>query len=546
MAPSPSSTTGPPADLTGKVLASRYRLNRPIAAGGMAQVWEATDQTLARRVAVKILHPHLALDESFVRRFRQEAIASARLAHPSIVSVYDTLATDGVNAIVMELVTGTTMRADLDQHGPLRLTAVLAIGTQVADALGAAHASGLVHRDVKPANILLSTDGRVLVADFGIAKAAQGADVTTDGSMVGTAKYLAPEQVEGNAVDGRTDLYALGIVLYEGLTGSPPFVADTDLSTALARLHRDPTPPRRLRPEIPPAVEDVVTRALARRPDDRYPDAAAMRRALLAAGADPSKARAVAQAAVAADTGERPASSRPNARPARPAPPAGRRSPAPPPPSRPSLAPPSPAQPRPMPPAYTGPRSAVDHDRRRRWPWVAAALGLAGAVAALGFTLAGGEGSGSPSGTVVAITQVGSFDPVARDGENEARLLLVVDGDPATGWSTEEYGDPDVTAFKGGVGLVITVDQAFDLGQLDIDTSEGGWSADVYVTAGEVPVDLAGWGEPVEALSEVETGTVEVDLDGRRGRMVLIWFTRLAPAGDEFAAQVSEVELRRT
>ena len=199
----PSTRPGPPADhLEGRLLAERYRLHRPIASGGMARVWEATDEVLTRRVAVKVLHPHLAADESFVRRFRAEAIAAARLTHPSIVSVYDTLSTDdGVNAIVMELVVGTTMRADLDQHGPMRLPSVLAIGTQVADALGAAHASGLVHRDVKPANILLSADGRVLVADFGIAKAAVGADLTSDGSMVGTAKYLAPEQVEGRPVD---------------------------------------------------------------------------------------------------------------------------------------------------------------------------------------------------------------------------------------------------------------------------------------------------------------------------------------------------------
>ncbi|MCU1498826.1 MAG: serine/threonine protein kinase, partial [Acidimicrobiales bacterium] len=306
MAFSSTSSGSPADDLTGRVLAGRYRLNHPIASGGMAQVWEATDEVLARRVAVKILHPHLARDDSFVRRFRNEAIAAARLAHPSIVSVYDTLSEGWVQAIVMELVTGTTMRADLDQHGPLQLTAVLAIGTQVADALGAAHASGLVHRDVKPANILLSADGRVLVADFGIAKAAEGADLTSDGSMVGTAKYLAPEQVEGGPIDGRTDLYALGVVLYEALTGQAPFVADTDTGTALARLHRDPVPPRELRPQIPLAVERVVTRAMARRPGDRFADAAAFRQALLAAGADPAKAPAAAQAAVAASSGERP------------------------------------------------------------------------------------------------------------------------------------------------------------------------------------------------------------------------------------------------
>jgi len=179
----------------------------------MAQVFEATDEVLARRVAVKILHPHLSTDQAFVRRFRAEAVSAARLTHPSIVSVYDTVEDDGVNAIVMELVSGTTLRADIDAHGPLQLSAVLAIGTQVADALGAAHANGLVHRDVKPANILLSADGRVLVADFGIAKAAQSSDNTDNGAMVGTAKYLAPEQVNGQSVDGRTDVYALGIVL---------------------------------------------------------------------------------------------------------------------------------------------------------------------------------------------------------------------------------------------------------------------------------------------------------------------------------------------
>ena len=143
-------TSSASAQLTGRVLAGRYRLNRPIASGGMAQVYEATDETLARRVAVKVLHPHLALDHAFVQRFRAEAVAAARLTHPSIVSVYDTVVDGEVNAIVMELVRGTTLRADIDAHGPLQLSAVLAIGTQVADALAAAHAAGLVHRDVKP------------------------------------------------------------------------------------------------------------------------------------------------------------------------------------------------------------------------------------------------------------------------------------------------------------------------------------------------------------------------------------------------------------
>ena len=288
-------TSEPPAgDLTGRLLAGRYRLTGRIASGGMAQVWEATDEVLTRRVAVKILHPHLAADSSFVGRFRAEAVAAARLAHPSIVSVYDTFRDQGVEAIVMELVRGTTLRARLDEHGALDVAEVLGIGAQVADALGAAHQTGLVHRDIKPANILLSADGRVLVADFGIAKAAESGDFTTEGLMVGTAKYVAPEQVEGKPVDGRTDVYSLGIVLYESLCGRVPFRGETDAATALQRLHAVPLRPRQVHAEIPRSVEAVVMRSMEREPSLRYPDADALRGALLSAGADPADAEVAA------------------------------------------------------------------------------------------------------------------------------------------------------------------------------------------------------------------------------------------------------------
>lgn len=471
----------------------------------MAQVWEATDDILARRVAVKILHPHLARDESFVRRFRAEAIAAARLAHPSIVSVYDTLAEDGVNAIVMELVSGTTMRADLDQHGPLALNAVLAIGTQVADALGAAHAAGLIHRDVKPANILLSGDGRVLVADFGIAKAAEGADLTSDGGMVGTAKYLAPEQIEGGPIDGRTDLYALGVVLYEALTGEPPFAADTDAGTALARLHRDPTPVRAIRPEIPAGVADVVARAMARRPEDRFPDAAALRRALLAAGADPTQAPAAAQAA-AASAGDLlrhppPGSSIP----------AGA-----------SIPPPTAGPPRPV-------VAEVADDgppRRRRWPLVVLVLAIGLGAAAAAPQLIPTDEPARP----VAIAGVADFDPFGDGDRHEHPELLpnVLDGDPDTAWTTENYKAADLGA-KDGVGLVVTMAEPVTVRGVELATPAGGWTADVYVVAGDPPSDLAGWGEPVATAADVATGTSDVTVDGRRGKAVLIWFTRLVP-----------------
>src|SRR5688572_15750388 len=189
----------------------------------MAQVWRGTDEVLRRQVAVKLLHPHLAADGSFVTRFRQEAVAAARLAHPGIVAIYDTCSEAGTEAIVMELVPGRTLRERIDDPTPIDPWQAAGLAAQVAEALDAAHRAGLVHRDIKPANVLLAGDGRVKVADFGIAKAAEGADLTQPGLMVGTAKYVAPEQVEGKPVDARTGIYSLGIVLYEMLFGRAPF-----------------------------------------------------------------------------------------------------------------------------------------------------------------------------------------------------------------------------------------------------------------------------------------------------------------------------------
>ncbi len=521
MVESPSTRTSPhDGDLTDRVLAGRYRFTRVIASGGMATVWEGTDQVLSRKVAIKVLHPHLARDESFVRRFRGEAIAAARLAHPSIVSVYDTVSEDGIDAIVMELVSGTTLRADLDQHGPLRLGAVLAIGAQVADALGAAHASGLVHRDVKPANILLSADGRVLVADFGIAKAAEGGDLTMDGSMIGTAKYLAPEQVQGTTVDARTDLYALGIVLYEALSGTVPFVGENDTATALARLHRDPLPVHQLRPEVPPAVDAVVARSLARDPAARFQTAADLRRALVAAGADPDRAPAVAQAAVAA------AAILPPARPLPPIPP-------PPPPPAPDRAPVTAGG---SPPA---PRAAIETPRRWTGPFLVllALIAVASTVTWLATTR-----TRQAAGRPVTIASFSTFDPLGDRTEKDDLLGNLTDADPASGWRTENYGAKGIGATKAGVGLVVTLaSPAQHLRRLDVTTPVGGWKATVHTTGDALPADVAGWGPAVGTLTPDQAGTVTVDLRGRVGRRILIWFTQTTVDG---TARVDRVEVR--
>jgi hypothetical protein len=501
----------------------------------MAQVWEASDEVLARRVAVKLLHPHLVRDQSFVARFRGEAIAAARLTHPSIVSVYDTCSEDGLEAIVMELVVGTTMRADLDQHGPMRLEAVLAIGTQVADALGTAHAAGLVHRDVKPANILLSADGRVLVADFGIAKAAEGNDLTTEGLMIGTAKYLAPEQVEGTRIDHRADLYALGVVLYEALTGVAPFVAETDTATALARLRRDPVPPSQLRSGIPRAVEAVVLQAMNRNPDHRFASAAAMRTALLSAGADPRQAPAVA-AAAAAQSGEHRAVRPPLPAPAPPSPGAS---------SGPGPLPPAPPTPPPPPSAPAEPGAgpgapgAASGGRRRTAAVIVVLLVVGAAVAAL--ALAGGGGSGA-DGAPVAIASATSFDPQGDNGqENEDQVALLHDGDPTTAWHSETYRDPDAMAGKDGVGVVVVLERSVAVGSVSLATPDGGWAAEVWVGDGSWKGAPTSWGTPAGRATGTKAGTSRIDLDGTRGDHVLIWFTRVPDRG---AMAVSEIEVR--
>ncbi len=265
-APPPASTPS-----ASTVIAGRYELQRRLAQGGMAEVWLAVDMTLDRRVAVKWLKPMLASDEVVAERFRREAIAAASLSHPNIVAVHDVFEQEGRQAVVMQLVDGKSLRQLLDTQKRLSPELTCHIGSCVADALDHAHHSGFVHRDVKPGNIMITPDGRVLLTDFGIAKGLHGADddLTSDNIMMGTAKYLSPEQVRGKKLDGRADLYSLGLVLYECLAGRVPFLGETDADTALARLQRDPTDLARLRATLPTGLVLVIHQLLARNPAHR-------------------------------------------------------------------------------------------------------------------------------------------------------------------------------------------------------------------------------------------------------------------------------------
>jgi serine/threonine-protein kinase len=491
----------------------------------MAEVWEANDQVLGRQVAVKLLHRHLADNRTFTQRFRAEAVAAARLHHPSIVSIYDTCTDNGYEAIVMELVRGRTLREYLDERHQLPADEVVQIGADVADALAAAHRALIVHRDIKPANILLCDDARVMVTDFGIAKVRDDTDLTSTGTMLGTVKYLAPEQVESAPVDARTDIYALGVVLYEALVGRPPFVGDTAAATALVRLHQTPPAPRRYRPDIPPALDAAVMRCLARDPNQRFVSASDLRAELLAPADNRPSVR-----------GDAARNNTVVARSIAPGDPA-------------TWAPPPP-RPAPTPAATRPPASGTDPAPARRIDWllpavlvlvIGGSIGLA--VALVARTQAsdpGGGGSSTAGGAAIAVAQTAAFDPLGDGEEHDGEAQFAVDGEPSTAWRSESYSTPALGGTKAGVGLVVTLERAGPLRDLRVESSTSGWAAQVFV-ADAPATTLGGWGEPVSSLAGIDGG-VTFDLGGTEGRAVLLWVTHLGSNPNRI--QVDELTVR--
>jgi eukaryotic-like serine/threonine-protein kinase len=489
-------------------LAGRYVLEELIATGGMAAVWRARDQVLARLVAVKILREDLAADPGFVERFRREAIAAARLTSPFMVSVFDSGQDDGLSFMVMEYFEGRTLQDIIERETPVPPPRAVALILPVLSALEAAHEQGLIHRDVKPANVLVGPDGRVKVADFGIAKAIPaGADLTTTGAVLGTVRYLSPEQVEGSPVDERSDLYSVGVVLYELLTGRPPFLAQSDVATAMMRLTNHPPPPRNMVAGIPRNLEAMVLRGMARRPDDRFPSAAAMRSAL-ERYADPG--------------GATPQRGIPLAQPSNIEPGGGRRA-----------------------------------STFRSWMLVPLVLILLSASVIVGGLALGRLELGGPLGirqaeptpdtgagaaTPLHLRTATDFDPLGDQSEHSQEAAAAIDGDPDSAWTTDHYNSASFGNLKPGVGLFVSLDRAARAVRLVVHSALPGWTFELK--AGPSPSadapSLAARGGAT-TFTVPPSGRIAIDLAPVRTKGLLIWITSLAPEDGRFAAAVGEV-----
>ncbi len=485
------------------MIAERYELEELVGSGGMSSVFRAHDRLLDRRVAIKILHDHFTHDDETVERFRREARAVAQLSHPHIVTVIDRGDGDGRQYIVFEYVDGENLKELVGRSGRLPVRRAVELALATAEGLAFAHHNGLVHRDVKPQNVLLSSEGEVKVTDFGIARSLEVEHgVTQTGTVLGTSNYISPEQAGGKPVTPLTDVYSLGVVLFELLTGEVPFPGENFVAVALRHINEQAPSVLELRPDVPPRLAAAVGRALAKDPDARFPSmdafAAELQRCLDELEPLDPERTLVSMPAV------------PLPRPARPARPASR--------PRPSL---------------SRPLALVVVVLIAVAAIVAGLLGLGGGS---GPSHSGGGGGGGAAGTAVTVHGVGDYDPQGNGGEHGATAPQATDGNPATAWDTETYASPEFGGLKHGLGLVLDAGSDVPLKTLTVRSPTPGFQASVL--SGD---SQTGPFSPDSGSVDVGASTT-IPLNGRSSRYFVVWITRL-PAGGK--AEISEVTAAR-
>jgi hypothetical protein len=487
----------------GTKLSGRYRIEDEIGSGGMSTVYSAFDETLERQVALKIMHSDISSDPAALERFRREARTVAKLSHPHVVMVIDAGEDQGHPYIVFENVRGETLKERVRREGPLPIAEAVAYAIEIGRALGAAHERGLVHRDVKPQNVLIDEEGRAKVTDFGIALGLEPEGLTAAGRVVGTTDYVSPEQAMGREVTGQSDVYSLGIVLFEMLTGAVPFEGESGVNVAMKHVQEGIPDVQRRRPGVSAALAGVLERATAKELPNRYQSMADFVRDLEEVLTYETARAGEATGEATAILSELPANA------------AKRR------------------------PAW-----------RRLLP-VAAYVLIAAAAAVAAVVLIGGGGGDSKSSGAGGLSRIAlsesavhDYDPPPGDGsENSEQRGLALDGDKATAWETENYDTPELGGIKDGVGLYLDAGRPVVAHALRIVTPKSGWSFQLYV-ANQVPADLKGWTLVGTGTMDSTRKTVDLDTADQSDRFYLLWITRLteSPTGRSNAA-VSDLEL---
>ena len=477
-----------------EVIANRYELVELVGTGGMSSVYKAHDRLLERNVALKMLHPHFGGDDEYVERFRREARAVAQMSHPNIVTVIDRGEDDGQQFIVFEFVDGENLKQMVERSGPLPARRAVELGLAIAGALAFAHEHGLVHRDVKPQNVLLTPDGEAKVTDFGIARSLDVEHgVTQTGTVLGTSNYISPEQASGKPVTPATDVYSLGVVLYELLTAEVPFPGDNFVAVAMKHMN-DPVPDlRQIRPDAPLRLVAAIERALEKAPERRFGSMGEFARELQ---------RCLAE--MSTSDGEPTVITRS--------------------------------------PVVRENRPHVERARRRRRRPLLVALALAAAVAAIVAAVTGLRDSKTPStpagsgsgGAAITLVGVGTSDP-AGDGEHDADVPKATDGDPSTYWYTQSYYNGDGSLGKSGVGIVLDAAHTAAVKSITVSTDTPGYTAEILV--GGSP---SGPFAPDSSSMTVNARTT-FSLQGRTARYYVVWITNL---GSNRSVHVNEVRAR--